>query len=144
MSGKDYQSILNDYGSSDTFSEKNHVRIVKIEPGHVWGELEVMPDTLNYGGMVHGGALATLADVSSGCCACSKGGRGVTAGFSMEYLRPAVGEKIICEAVAVKMGSSLSVIQVSMKNEKDVLVATGTFTFFMLKAGEREKKGKQP
>ena len=46
----------------------------------------------------HGGALTTLADTVAGCCACSEGGSCVTSSFSMEFLRPATGSKIVCEA----------------------------------------------
>ena len=79
-----------------------------------------------------GGALATLMDTVAGCCACSKGGHCVTSNCTMEFLRPAYGKKIYCEATPKKMGRSLSTIQVTLTNDSGDVVATGTFTFFML------------
>lgn len=60
------------------------------------------------------------------------GGVCVTAGSTMEFLRPASGKKIFCVATPKKMGRTLSVIQVVLTNDQDVVVATGTFTFFMM------------
>ena len=114
------------------FSYENGIRVTYVEPELVRGELTVGPDSINPYGNVHGGAMATLADTVAGSCACSRGGRCVTANFSMEYLRPATGTKIFCEATPKKMGRSLSVIQVVLTNDQNAVVATGTFTFFMI------------
>lgn len=63
---------------------------------------------------------------------CLRRGRScVTSGSSMEFLRPADGDRITCTAVPKKEGQTLSVIQVELRNGAEALVATGTFTFFM-------------
>lgn len=90
------------------------------------------PDSINPHGMVHGGALATLADTVGGSCACATGRRCVTASSSMEFLRPASGKRITCIATPKKEGRTLSVIQVELYNDQGKLVVTGTFTFFMM------------
>ena len=114
------------------FSYESGVLITHAEPGRVLGELTVTENSYNPHGFVHGGLLATLADTTAGCCACSKGGHCVTANCSMEFLRPATGKMIYCEATPKKMGRSLSTIQVVLTNEENTVVATGTFTFFMM------------
>ena len=101
------------------------------QPGLARGVLVGGPNSLNPHGMIHGGALATLADTVGGCCACSKGGQCVTASSTMEFLRPAWGGRIYCEATPKKLGRKLSVIQVTLTDEQEKVVATGTFTFFM-------------
>ena len=114
------------------FSYESGILITHAEPGLVRGELSVNENSYNPHGIVHGGALTTLADTAAGCCACSKGGHCVTSNCTMEFLRPATGKKIYCVATPKKMGRSLSTIQVSLTNDEGVEVATGTFTFFML------------
>ena len=114
------------------FSYENGITVTHVEPGYAKGELVVGPNSINPHKNVHGGAMATLADTVGGCCACSKGGVCVTAGSTMEFLRPASGKKIFCVATPKKMGRTLSVIQVVLTNDQDVVVATGTFTFFMM------------
>ena len=76
------------------FSYENGIYVTKVEPGRAEGVLEVGPDSINPHGMVHGGALATLADTVGGSCACATGRRCVTASSSMEFLRPASGKRI--------------------------------------------------
>ena len=76
--------------------------------------------------------MAALADTVGGNCACARGRSCVTASQSMEFLRPAEGPYITCVATPKKEGHTLSVIQVELSNEEGKLVATGTFTFFMM------------
>ena len=123
--------IVRTVNTPHQFSYENGILLTDVSPGYAKGELTVGPNSINPHGNVHGGALATLADTVSGCCACSKGGSCVTANCSMEFLRPATGAKIYCEATPKKMGRSLSVIQMVITNDKGAVVATGTYTFFM-------------
>ena len=139
MSAPKRKGMLTISDGRDTFSEKNNIFITEVRPGYARGELTVVPDSLNFGGIVHGGALATLADVVGGTCACSKGGVCVTTNCSMEFLRPALGEKIIGEATPVKLGSTLAVVRVDLRNDQSVLVATSTFTYCMLKPENLEE-----
>ncbi len=116
------------------FSYENGVVITKLVPELCEGELRAGPCSINPHGTIHGGALATLADTVSGCCACSRGGSCVTATSSMEYLRPASGPTIFCRATPKRMGHTLSVIQFTMTDENGEVVCTGTYTFYMLPA----------
>ena len=119
------------------FSFENGILLTHLEPGLARGEMAVGPDSINPHGKVHGGALATLADTVCGSCACSKGRHCVTSGSTMEFLRPADGERLFCEATPKKLGKTLSVIQFSITNDRGALVATGTFTFFMFEPENR-------
>ncbi len=114
------------------FSYENGIFVTRVEPGRAEGVLEVGPNSINPHGKVHGGALATLADTVGGSCACARGRSCVTASSSMEFLRPADGKRITCVATPKKEGRTLSVIQVELSNDQGKLVATGTFTFFMM------------
>ena len=114
------------------FSYESGVEATHVEPGRAEGVLTVGPDSINPHGKVHGGALAALADTVGGNCACAPGRSCVTASQSMEFLRPAEGPYITCVATPKKEGHTLSVIQVELSNAEGKLVATGTFTFFMM------------
>ena len=125
-------SIIRSVNSPHQFAFENGIVITDVGPGYAKGELAVGPDSINPHGNVHGGALSTLADTVGGCCACSKGGTCVTSGCSIEYLRPANGSKIYCTATPKKLGRTLSVVALEMTNDQGVVVATATYTFFML------------
>lgn len=114
------------------FAYEVGVVVTQVDRDYARGEVCLGPDSINPHGKAHGGVIMTLADTVAGCCACSRGGQCVTANQSMEFLYAGDGEKLICEAVPKKMGSSLSVVQVEIKNLQGRMVATGTFTFFML------------
>ena len=124
--------ILDVVNTPHQFSYENGILVTHVEPGLARGELRAGPNSVNPHGMIHGGALATLADTVGGCCACSTGGNCVTASSTLEFLRPAYGEKIFCEATPKKLGRKLSVVQLVMTDTKGKVVATGTYTFFMI------------
>ena len=124
--------IFRSVNTPHQFSYENGVTVTHVEPGRAEGVLEEGPNSINPHGNVHGGALSTLADTVGGCCACSKGGVCVTASSSMEFLRPANGSMITCIATPKKLGRTLAVVQTDLFNDSEKLVATGTFTFFMV------------
>lgn len=128
-------SLLAIVNAPGQFNFENGIELIHVEPGLAQGVLWAGPASLNPEGLVHGGAIATLADTVAGCCACSTGGDCVTSSSSLEYLRPAQGD-LFCEATPKKLGRKLSVIQVVIVNTEDKTVATGTFTFFMTRPGE--------
>ena len=124
--------IIRTVNTPHQFSYENGVALTHVEPDRAEGVLEVGPNSINPHGNVHGGALATLADTVGGCCACSRGGVCVTASSSMEFLRPASGSRITCVATPKQLGHTLSVVQTDLFTDAGKLVATGTFTFFMV------------
>jgi len=118
------------------FSYENGIEVTHVEPGLARGVLRAGPSSVNPHGMIHGGAMAALADTVGGCCACSTGNSCVTCSSSMEFLRPAQGD-LFCEATPKKLGSRLSVVQAAITDTRGKLVATGTFTFFMSKPEDK-------
>ena len=128
-------SLLAIVNAPGQFNFENGIELTHVEPGLAQGVLWAGPASLNPEGLIHGGAIATLADTVAGCCACSTGGDCVTSSSSLEYLRPAQGD-LFCEATPKKLGRKLSVIQVAVTDTAGKMVATGTFTFFMTRPGE--------
>ena len=108
-----------------------HCRLTHLTPdGNAVGELEIQPDNVNPWGTAHGGALATLADNVTGSgviaatgCVC------LTVSYSIHYLRPASGRKIICTSRPEKLGKHICVMHADLTNEDGQLVATSEFTF---------------
>lgn len=124
--------ILAVVNRTNQFSFENGIEVTHVKPGLARGVLHAGPASINPHGMIHGGAMAALADTVGGCCACSAGDSCVTANSTMEFLRPARGD-LFCEATPKKLGRQLSVIQVVITDTAGKTVATGTFTFFMSK-----------
>jgi len=114
----------------DGYANLSHITITKLQDRYAEGELTVAPDTLNPRGIVHGGCLTTLADTVSGVAAHSTGLTCVTLNCSINFLRPAQGEKIYCRARVEKSGRTIQVCQAVLTNDQGETVATGTFTFY--------------
>lgn len=135
---KTRDSLLEIINAAGQFSFENGIEVTHIAPGLAQGVLRAGPSSLNPHGMIHGGAMAALADTVGGCCACSTGKSCVTSSSTMEFLRPAQGD-LFCEATPKKLGSSLSVIQIVISDTAGRTVDTGTFTFFMAKPGQEKE-----
>lgn len=123
------QTLMDRMNAPGQFSAEIHIRITQVAPGHAEGVLDVHPENLNLLGIVHGGCLAALADTVSGLCVAASGSSCVTAGYSMNFLRPATGKQIRCAAAAVKMGRRICVIRAQLTDDAGELVAAGDFTF---------------
>jgi len=111
------------------FSFENGITITEARPGYAEGVLSVRQSSHNPNGTVHGGCLYTLADTVAGSAACDAQHACVTVNSSFEFLRPAYGPEIRCTAVPKKLGRSLPVLQVTLTDAREKVVATGTFTF---------------
>ncbi|WP_101697541.1 PaaI family thioesterase [Clostridium minihomine] len=120
--------------SVQSFSAYNGITITKLEKDVAEGELIITPQSLNSGGIVHGGCLATLADTVAGNgVASATGHMCVTVNYSFHFLSPAFGDghKIYCRAVPQKIGHTLCLYGVSLTDDNGREVAAGSFTFFL-------------
>ncbi len=95
------QSIL----AAQPFSVLLGARMVAFGDGEAVLELEVRDELRQQNGYVHGGVLSYAADNTLTFAAGTVVGSGVvTAGFSIDYLRPATGGVLRAEARVVRAG----------------------------------------
>jgi acyl-CoA thioesterase len=122
---------MNADGHFATFS---HVRLTDLSPeGTCTGVLDVTSDNLNHRGIVHGGALATLADTVAGTAvAAATGCSCVTVNYGFNFLRPAVGSQITCSARPEKIGKHICVMHADLFDPQGNTVAAGEFTFCVM------------
>ena len=128
----------NHFLSDDPFAVYNHVELLRLfDDGSAEGELAIHPDSLNPYGIVHGGCLTTLADTVGGWAVYAATGRtGVTASYTLNFLRPAGREnkRIFCRAHPERIGNHLCVYHVTISGEDGAALATGLFTFSLVKS----------
>ena len=113
------------------FMRASHIRVTHLEQDRARGILAVHPESLNPHGFVHGGVLTALADTLGGVAASTRGGRCVTVNNTMSYLRPAVGSRIYGSVTPVRVGRTITVLDISLTDDQGRLVAKGTFTFHL-------------
>ena len=74
----DFSKYLNYINQCNYYSNYSHITITAIKDGNVVdGVLDIYPENLNHLGIVHGGALVTLADTVAGVAVHSTGKLGV-------------------------------------------------------------------
>jgi acyl-CoA thioesterase len=117
----------------------NHVglRIEETATGHSRCSLEVKDFHVNSTGVVHGGALFTLADTAMGAALYSSLEEDeicATVEIKIAYFKPVFEGSVVCTAVVVNKGKSIASLEASI-HQGDVLVskASGTFSIFRRK-----------
>ena len=91
------------------FASKLGVELVSVERGCVSIAMPFSPDLVTVGETVHGGALATLADVTAVSAAISAAHSlprwGATSTLSLTFAAPAQGKRVIATGRCLRAGS---------------------------------------
>ena len=101
--------------------------------GMAWGEP-------NPYGMVHGGAIYTLADNAAGTAAHSDGRYYVTQTSALHFLRNQARGTVRAAAYVRHRGKSTVLTAVDITGEGGKLLATGEFTFFCVDKDLMDRK----
>ena len=128
---------------AQSFSRLLGTVLIEFKPGVAVLEIPVSEDVLQQNGFVHGGVLSYAADNTLTFVAGSVLGPNVlTAEYKINYLRPAVGEKIIARGTVVSSGKRQAVCRCDIsirKGEKETVCAIAQGTI-MATESEKSKK----
>lgn len=116
------------------FSYENGIRVTKIDSTCSAGYLLESPNTLNTYGIIHGGALATLAETIADSCVNNSKRIYRCMQSSMEFLCPAHGT-IFCQAskkMYAEVNAPVQIVQTTLYDLSKKVVATGTFSFILI------------
>ncbi|MGQ9425621.1 PaaI family thioesterase [Gilvimarinus sp. F26214L] len=102
-----------------------------FEPGTAVLTLLVREELKQQHGFVHGGVVSYLADNALTYAGGSVLGDSVTSEYKINYLRPAIGEKLVAKATVLSSGRTQAVCQCNVivvgdEGERTVAVAQGT------------------
>lgn len=129
----DFQKLIEFRNTHNPFAQKLGIVVEDVGEGTCRAAMPVREDELNPVAAVHGGALFTLADVTTGAAMASHGYFAVTVSANYNYLRSAaLGDIVTAEAREVKGGKSLCVFDVTLTDQTGKLLGTGTFTYYRL------------
>jgi uncharacterized protein (TIGR00369 family) len=118
--------------ASQPFSQLLGAELVDLEPGRAELALNIADSHKQQHGFVHGGVLSYLADNAlTFAGGIALGVPAVTAEFKVNYVRPAIGQRLIARAQAVHTGKTQSVCRceifvIADGQEKLCAVAQGT------------------
>lgn len=91
---------------TSAFNQWCGIEVVSVEPGKAEIAMPWRPEVGQYSGFLHAGLVGALIDTACGFAAASMVGRVLASHYSVNCLRPAVGERFIARARVVKPGKS--------------------------------------
>lgn len=125
-----FRQIMDSVNQKNRFLEGSGLKIVQIEQDETLACMDAGPNDLNIYGMVHGGALFSLADMAAGVCALTRTQNVVTLSSSINFVKAAKPGRIYAKAKAVHAGRSTGVYEVSIYGADEILCAKATFTMY--------------
>src|SRR5271170_173354 len=109
-------------------------RLAEAKPGRVVLHMRVDERHKQVHGVVHGGILAALADTAGGLAtymACPPGTRVATIEMKINYLEAVEGGSVTAEAIVVRIGRHVAVVDCDITDDRRRLVGKALMTFFV-------------
>ncbi|HKP72706.1 MAG TPA: PaaI family thioesterase [Pyrinomonadaceae bacterium] len=97
--------------------------------------LDARPELERFGGIMHGGAIASLADTASAFAVLTTldyDEKTVTVDLTLYYLRPVTGGKLTARARVLRAGRRVATVSVEVTNDTGVLVVTALTTYLKM------------
>lgn len=88
------------------FNRWCNIEVISAEPGKAEIAMPWRPEAGQYAGFLHAGLVGALIDTACGFAAATVVGRVLASHYSVNCLRPAVGERFIARARVVKSGKT--------------------------------------
>ena len=124
----------------NAFMLHNYIELESVEKDRAVFKLDIRPESCNPYGMVHGGAIYTLADNATGTAAHSDGRYYVTQTSALHFLRNQSRGTVRATAWVRHRGKSTVLTSVDITGEDGKLLATGEFTFFCVDKSLMDQK----
>ena len=124
----------------NAFMLHNYIELESVEKDRAVFKLDIRPESCNPYGMVHGGAIYTLADNATGTAAHSDGRYYVTQTSALHFLRNQSRGMARASAWVRHRGKSTVLTSVDITGEDGKLLATGEFTFFCVDKSLMDQK----
>ena len=124
----------------NAFMLHNYMELESVEPDRAVFSLTIRPESCNPYGMVHGGAIYTLADNATGAAAHTDGRYYVTQTSALHFLRNQSEGVVRAVATVRHRGKSTVLTAVDILGEEGKLLATGEFTFFCVDKALMDEK----
>ena len=111
------------YFANDGFATASGMRLLELRPGYAKTCLAIENRHMNNVGMVHGGAIFTLAAFAFGAASRTGGHAAVGVTTNLSFLKPTYSGNLFAEATEVSRSRKLSVCTVRVTNDAGELVA---------------------
>lgn len=111
------------------------MELEEVERGTATIRMEVSDQLMRNGGIVHGGAIASLIDSAAAFAIMTllePGKSTTTIDLTIHYLRPLLKGQARAHARVVRQGRRVTVVSVEVTNDSEVIAATSLTSYLML------------
>ena len=142
----DFKKDIEEKLERQFFMKLINLKLTNIEEGLIEGELDVEQMHKQQKGFVHGGVIATMADVVAGFAAVSlvpKDYHVVTAEIKVSYLNPGLGDKLYAKGWVLRQGRRINFCEAEVytfKGNEKLLVAKASATMASISPEDVERK----
>jgi acyl-CoA thioesterase len=106
-----------------------NMKLVELKPGYSKVTMKVLPEHLNFNGMVFGGIVMAIADQSFAYAMNSLVSPSIATQFNIHLISGAsVGDELIAEGRVIKSGRRIGVTEMTVTNQDGKLIAKATGT----------------
>ncbi|MEM9704756.1 MAG: PaaI family thioesterase [Pseudomonadota bacterium] len=119
---EDLEATFDQLTKAHGFTKEADFSIRSFDEGRVVLEAPVTEKVQQFMGFVHAGVVAGIADHAAGAAYTTvlpEGHACVTIELKINYLKPAIGERIIADAKVIAPGKSIGVVSVETSVEKE-------------------------
>jgi len=112
------------------------MKLESVEKGKVAISCENKKEFSQALGFMHGGMIASIADTAGGYAALTlipSDCHVLTSELKINYMRPAVSKKVIGIGEVINQGKNLIIVESTIKNENDDMIAKMMATMFIVK-----------
>jgi len=125
-----YAQMIEYMNSVPDFNSHNGIRITELRDGYASCRVDLTPEVMNAQGMAHGGIVFSICDVAAGYAAAFIDRRCVTQAGNIYFLRPAQGAYLVAKAEPLKVGKTVTIVEVKAYDDQERLVAEASFSIF--------------
>ena len=105
------------------------MKLVELSPGYSKITMKVMPEHLNFNGMVFGGIVMAVADQAFAYATNSLVSPSIATQFNIHLISgAAVGDELTAECRVIKSGRRIGVSEMTVTNQSGKLIAKATGT----------------
>jgi acyl-CoA thioesterase len=120
---------LNTRAKTEPIAKFLKMKLVKLTPGYAKVAIKVLPEYLNFNGLVFGGIIVAIADQAFAYGSNSLSLPSYATQFNIYFVNGAdVGDELIAECRVVKSGRRVGISEMTVTNQARKLIARATGT----------------
>ena len=118
-----FEEYMNEFVEKDRFASFLGIHPVECSKGRAKVLLDIIEDHLNGAGVVHGGAIFSIADFAFALASNSKGSKALSIDASISFFKGVNKGRIFAEAYEISSSNRLASYRIDVTHEDGSLLA---------------------